>query len=76
MSGQINNGDWEFALDVDRQAAAITGPVVLGEGDFKYELSGTNWGTLPDGWYYKEATSVAVNSKDQIYVFNRGTHPM
>jgi DNA-binding beta-propeller fold protein YncE len=76
MTGQVNNGDWEFALNVDRQAAAITGPVVLGEGDFKYELSGMNWGTLPDGWYYKEATSVAVNSKDQIYVFNRGTHPM
>ena len=76
MTEENKNPDWEFALNVDREAASNTGPVILGEGDYKYELSGVNWGTLPDGWFYKEATSVAVNSKDQIYVFNRGTHPM
>ena len=76
MTGQINNRDWEFGLTLDREAVTDTDPVVLGDGDFKYALSGKNWGTLPDNWYYKEATSVAVNSKDQIYVFNRGTHPM
>ena len=68
--------NWEYALDLDRQAADIEGPVVLGEGDYKYETSGLNWGNLPEGWYYKEATSVAVNSKGQVYIFNRGTHPM
>ena len=50
--------------------------VILGEGDFSYKVSGTNWGTLPEGWVYKEATSVAINSKDEVYVFNRGTNPM
>jgi DNA-binding beta-propeller fold protein YncE len=55
--------------------AGAQGPI-LGEGDFRYELSGTNWGNLPEGWVYKEATAVAVDTNDRIYVFNRGTSPM
>jgi DNA-binding beta-propeller fold protein YncE len=34
------------------------------------------WGRLPDGWSFVEATSVAVDSRDQVYVFNRGQHPV
>ena len=37
---------------------------VIGTGDFTYEVSGDNWGHLPDGWSYREATAVAVDSKD------------
>ena len=74
---QRKSEDWEHGLTLDRGATTVAaGPVVLGEGDFKYEVSGENWGNLPDNWVYKEATAVAVNSKDQVYVFNRGTHPM
>ena len=50
--------------------------VQLGSSSFTYELSGENWGNLPNGWRYLEATSVAVDSKDQVYVFNRGGHPV
>ena len=50
--------------------------VTLGKGDYTYEVSGENWGQLPEGWFYKEATSVDVDSKDNVYVFNRGNHPM
>ncbi|MQF70144.1 hypothetical protein FIM12_07435 [SAR202 cluster bacterium AD-804-J14_MRT_500m] len=49
---------------------------MLGENDFKYKLSGQDWGILPDNWTYKEATAVDVDSEDQVYVFNRGTCPM
>ncbi len=49
---------------------------VLGEGRFSYEVSGEDWGNLPDGWTYKEATAVAVDAKDNVYVFNRGTEPI
>jgi hypothetical protein len=49
---------------------------ILGSGRFTYEVSGENWGNLPEGWYYKEATAVDVDSKDNVYVFNRGNHPM
>jgi outer membrane protein assembly factor BamB len=49
---------------------------ILGNGRFTYEVSGKNWGKLPEGWFYKEATAVDVDSKDNVYVFNRGNHPM
>jgi DNA-binding beta-propeller fold protein YncE len=35
-----------------------------------------DWGRLPDGWSYVEATSVGVDSRDNVYVFNRGAHPV
>ena len=31
---------------------------------------------LPKGWYFGEVSGVAINSKDEIYVFNRGAHPL
>ena len=34
------------------------------------------WGTLPDGWRFVEATSVAVDRQDNVWVFNRGEHPV
>lgn len=34
------------------------------------------WGALPDGMSFVEATSVAVDANDDVYVFNRGKHPV
>ena len=34
------------------------------------------WGRLPDGWSFVEATAVGVDSKDNVYVYNRGVHPV
>jgi len=34
------------------------------------------WGKLPEGWSFIEATSVGVDAKDNVYVFNRGEHPV
>ena len=70
--------DWEYGLRTEGHEATsvLEGPVVLGEGDFRYEVSGRNWGNLPEKWVFKEATAVDVDSKDNIYVFNRGTCPM
>ena len=50
--------------------------VLLGSGDWVYEVSGEDWGNLPEGATYKEATAVDVDANDNVYVFNRGTHPM
>ena len=49
---------------------------LLGSGAYTYEVSGEDWGELPEGWTYKEATAVAVDSRDDVYVFNRGGHPI
>jgi hypothetical protein len=35
-----------------------------------------NWAKLPAEWSFVEATAVAVDSKDRVYVFNRGEHPV
>jgi DNA-binding beta-propeller fold protein YncE len=34
------------------------------------------WGKLPPGWSFVEATAVAVDADDQVWVFNRGAHPV
>jgi len=34
------------------------------------------WGTLPEGWSFVEATAVAVDDHDNVWVFNRGAHPV
>ena len=70
--------DWEFGIKEEGHISkeAANENIILGEGKFKYATSGKNWGNLPKGWVYKEATAVDVNSKDLVYVFNRGTTPM
>jgi DNA-binding beta-propeller fold protein YncE len=34
------------------------------------------WGALPEGWSFVEATAVAVDDDDNVWVFNRGAHPV
>jgi hypothetical protein len=34
------------------------------------------WGCLPEAWSFVEATSVTVDAKDNVWVFNRGDHPV
>lgn len=49
--------------------------VILGEGDYRYRVV-EDWAKLPDGWDFRDVAGVAVDSKDQVYVFNRGVQPM
>jgi DNA-binding beta-propeller fold protein YncE len=35
-----------------------------------------HWCTLPEGWSWTEVTAVATDSRDQVYVLNRGDHPV
>jgi len=49
--------------------------VVLGSGEHRYKVV-EDWAKLPEGWEFKDAAAVAVDSKDRVYVFNRGEHPM
>lgn len=34
------------------------------------------WGELPDGWDLVEVAGVATDSRDRVFVFNRGEHPV
>lgn len=48
---------------------------ILGSGDYRYQVV-PGWGKLPDGWLYGEVAAVGVDSKDRVYAFSRGEHPM
>ena len=50
-------------------------PTILGSGEHRYRVM-ENFARLPDGWTLTDVASVAVDSKDRVYVFNRGAHPM
>lgn len=50
-------------------------PAILGTGEHRYRVV-ENFAKLPDGWQLTDVASVAVDSKDRVYVFNRGAHPM
>lgn len=48
---------------------------ILGSGEHSYRVV-TDWAKLPEGWALTDVASVAVDSKDRVYAFNRGAHPM
>jgi DNA-binding beta-propeller fold protein YncE len=50
-------------------------PTILGSDEHRYRVV-ENWAKLPGGWTLSDVASVAVDSKDRVYVFNRGAHPM
>ncbi len=53
----------------------MAGAAHIGSGPFTYAaLEG--WEKLPPGYEWTDAAAVAVDSKDRVYVFNRGAHPM
>jgi len=49
--------------------------VILGNGEYRYQVVG-NWGELPPGYTYGDSAAVCVDSKDNVYVFTRGSHPV
>jgi hypothetical protein len=49
--------------------------VILGSGAYRYRVI-ENWAKLPEGWQFMDVAAVAVDSKDRVYCFNRGEHPM
>jgi DNA-binding beta-propeller fold protein YncE len=34
------------------------------------------WATQPEGWRFVDVAGVAVDSRDRLFVFNRGNHPV
>ena len=48
---------------------------VLGSGEHRYRVV-ENWAKLPEGWEFRDVAAVAVDSKDRVYAFNRGEHPI
>jgi hypothetical protein len=49
--------------------------IIVGEGEYQYEQL-DNWAKTPPGWGLGEVGSVGVDKHGNVYVFNRGAHPM
>lgn len=49
--------------------------VIMGSGDYTYRVE-ENWPTLPDDLEIGDVSAVTVDSKDRVYLFNRGPNPM
>ncbi|MDZ4686284.1 MAG: peptidyl-alpha-hydroxyglycine alpha-amidating lyase family protein [Planctomycetaceae bacterium] len=49
--------------------------VQVGRGAFTYEAR-ADWERRPAGYTWLEATAVAVDAEDRVYVFNRGEQPV
>src|ERR1700729_3634516 len=65
----------EGASRNDKKREQTHMPTILGSGEHRYRVV-ENWAKLPDGWNLTDVASVAVDSKDRVYLFNRGDHPM
>lgn len=48
---------------------------IVGAGAFRYRVH-DGWAKLPDGWDFLEVADIGVDRNDNVYVFNRGEHPM
>ena len=48
---------------------------IVGSGKFKFKVI-ENWENLPAGFNWKETAGVITDNNDDIYVFNRGNHPV
>ncbi len=56
-------------------AATSAEPVIIGSGQYRYRVL-EGWGELPPGMSLVEGTAVCVDGSDNVYVFNRGKHPV
>ena len=63
------------AIDLAPTPTPTAEPVILGQGDYRYQVV-EGWGELPAGYTYRDGAAVCVDSKDNVYVFNRGGHPV
>jgi len=49
--------------------------MAIGPHKLEYEVI-EGWEQMPEGWSFVEVAGVACDSRDRVYVFNRGAHPV
>ena len=50
-------------------------PDTIGTGRFTYETV-EGWAEIPAGYEFPDASGVTVDSQDNVYILNRGAHPV
>ena len=56
--------------------AAIHGQTTLATGPALPHRVVKDWAKLPDGWNFGETSGVTTDKNDNVWVFNRGPHPV
>ncbi len=59
----------------DQMSPLIVGRTIIGEGAYRFEVI-EDWATMPEGWSLPDVAAVGTDRQDNVYVFNRGKHPM
>lgn len=49
--------------------------MIVGSGEFQFQANAA-WARWPDNWNVSEVAAVATDSRDRVFVFNRGDHPV
>ncbi len=57
------------------ERSPVVATVTIGSGEFRYRVS-AGWEQLPASWSLVEAVGAATDSKGNVFVFNRGEHPV
>jgi DNA-binding beta-propeller fold protein YncE len=57
-------------------AAALPAPAELKSGPALPHHVVQDWAQLPKGWNFGECSGVAIDRDDNVWVFNRGAHPV
>src|ERR1700736_6169595 len=70
----IEGSDNVSVAETERPGRSAMATIVE-TGDYKYRIV-EDWAKLPDGWSFKEVGAVGVDGNDNVYVFNRGDHPL
>jgi sugar lactone lactonase YvrE len=48
---------------------------IVGSGDYMFRVV-DDWARLPEGWRLGDVGGIGVDSHDNVFVFNRGEHPV
>ena len=50
-------------------------PIIVGTGSYRYQVV-PGWPALPADWSFVEVVGIATDSRDRVFVFCRGEHPV
>ena len=60
---------------LSRSCKSLDSHIFVGSGRFTY-CANAEWVQRPDGYSWQEVSAVATDSSDNVFVFNRGEHPV
>lgn len=60
---------------MDASGSATADEIILEDNGYRYRVD-SNWGKLPEGWWWDNVSSIAIDRHDRVFVFARCEHPV